>query len=109
MTQTYIVKNKRGPNISKSNSGARYWHITFKGSDDGLTYETYVDTTMENFPQWDTILAAKDQVIVSGLKLKNKKLRLITADSQPKIVGVVPKYIPEPELPKGSTFHNLFE
>lgn len=108
MTQTYTVKSLRGPNISKSNPGARYWHITFTGNNDQLTYETYVDTTMENFPQWELVISAKDQVILSGLKLKSKKDRLITADSQPNIIGKVEKPRVKTE-PANNMFNSLFE
>ena len=110
MKQQYVIKNKRGPLPSKSNGGAPYWIITFEGRDDKLSYTTYVDTSMENFDQWNAIIGSKDQLILSGLKLKSAKDRLINGDSVPEICGsIAPKPTAKYVEPASNTFGSLFE
>ena len=110
MSQHYKITHKRGPNPSTVNGGAPYWTITFKGVDDGETYITHIDTSMENFRNWESIIFSKDQLVLGGLKLKSKRDKLINADSIPKIISAVKPQQPARYIePAGNTFHNLFD
>ena len=108
MKQNYIVRRRHGPRISQSNPGSKFWTIIFQGEQDKGTYETHVDTSMENFVQWEAIVFNDEEQIVSGLRLKSKTKRLIDADSTPVVVGIKPppaKYVE----PATNNFSNLFE
>jgi hypothetical protein len=92
------------------NGGAPYWTITFKGVEDNETYKTHIDTSMENFRNWETIIYSKDELVLGSLKLKSKRDKLINADSIPRIVSATKpqahtKYLP----PAANNFNNLFE
>jgi len=107
MSQQYEVIRRRGPLVSTSNQGSPYYQIDLKGLEDGLTYTTYVDSSMENFHQWRDVIESRNQMVLSGLRMKSKDKRLINADSTPKIHSVVKA---EPKTPPSSNlFNNLFE
>lgn len=108
MKQNYIVIKRIGPRPSQSNPGSKYWTIIFKGESDGLSYETHVDISMENFSKWEPVVFSTDKQIVGNLRVKSIKDKLINADSLPEVLGVVAspaKYIE----PAKNNFGNLFD
>ena len=106
--QNYKLLSREGPRISRSNPGSRYWHLIFRGVEDNRIYTSNVDISMQNFHYWDSVLASKDKMILSNIRLKNATRRLIDADSQPRIVEVIPSPRP-PTPPTNNNFGNLFD
>ena len=106
--QNYKLLSRNGPYPSRSNPGSRYWNLIFKGLEDNQTYTSNVDISMQNFHYWDSVLASKDKMILSNIRLKNATRRLIDADSQPRIVEVIPSPRP-PTPPTNNNFGNLFD
>jgi hypothetical protein len=118
-----LLLTNRTPATASKITGGTYWRFSWTDLDTGATYETTVDTTMRNFPAWQSLITAPNPYgVYTGLDSVRRNTRhhraVVTADAVPELTdqlasqheaGVLHRAVINNQRSQGSTFHNLFD
>lgn len=81
ISQPYIIMKQ---STKRSKHGGTYTKVDMVGVNDRQMYHTYIDPTNFNFKNWEHIVRNPENgFVIRGIKVKNSKEYLVSADSKP--------------------------
>ncbi len=83
-----VIKVKE--DVSKRGNGKFYW-VFMRDLSDNRSCRTYIGTNYRNFSRWQGIISqvqAGKEIFLDGLVYRNKRARIIDADSLFTVAGV---------------------
>jgi hypothetical protein len=109
-----VTKRKPFPSVADKTYNEPTYAVHFKGLTDGKEYLTYILKSMKNYKQWESIMDAVIDTVVTFEPGFLKGSNIIDADSVPHIIGAPPtppKNNPpknNPPAPQNSNFNDVF-